>query len=610
MKFFQMTIKAINFVSCILMTVVVSSRAFCESDRASNNPDSSMQADFRWPTSVAWQDQWPQGELRKRLEQSFNRLESDIYDEDHVFRTTDSGDPWPGDTEGRLILGVSVVAQALQLSPRHLPKIIERLPSKFNSLGLLGQVRPPDVFDEQLLASHGWVLRGLSEYYKWTKDPKCAVWLNHMLDSLAVPLTHEIIKRYPIDPSERKHDGGEQGHPNENVNGWKVSSDTGCIFIFFDGLVQASLLLDRKDLQPVVNDLKDVILRFDMAKIQAQTHASLTGLRGLCRLYEASPDANLLAKICDRWALYRDTAMTANGENYNWFGRPTWTEPCAVVDSFLLAVDLWRYTMEPGYLEDAHNIYYNGLSAAQRSNGGFGLNTCAYPGNHVLKMHALEATWCCTMRGGDGLAHAAKYSWFVDDKDVFVTFPREGTAVLRQGNESIKLKQETGYPQQDSSAIIVEEVSPGFHGGIKLFSPSWMLNPRVKLNGKNIATQLDNGFLVVQSKFDKGDRLEWSFTQPIRVKRDDKELVRLYRGPLLLGIKDSDSASLGVDLNELLQYGGALPLKIGEKQLSTVYHLMDEAADREQYKIQVLFKDTEGGNSPAASPVSKRDVAK
>ena len=63
--------------------------------------------------------------------------------------------------------------------------------------------------------------------------------------------------------------------------------------------------------------------------------------------------------------------MTENHENYNWFDRfDTWTEPCAIIDSYLLAVQLWEHTMKPEYRDDAELIYYNGICHTQRNNGG------------------------------------------------------------------------------------------------------------------------------------------------------------------------------------------------------------------------------------------------
>lgn len=549
----------------------------------------SLSAPRTIPRPVPLLDQQAGGELLERLRRNMGRLESERYDPDHLFQTTDSGDPWPGDTEGRWILGVTLEAQALQREPKYLSEVFRRLPGKLNARGLFGAERPANVFDEQLLSSHGWVLRGLSEYHAWTGNSDALARANRILDSLAVPLGGKNIASYPLAPAERSHNGSESGHLSQEIGGWRVSSDTGCIFIFFDGLVQAVDLLGRDDLLPVVDELKNLMLRADLAALKAQTHASLTGLRALCRIYERDRSATLLRALRDRWSLYRNNAMTANDENFNWFGRPEWTEPCAVVDSLLVAVNLWRFTRDPSYLEDAHKIYYNGLAAEQRANGGFGLNSCAHMDEPVLKMHTLEATWCCTMRGGEGLARAAQFSLFTDDDGVMVTFPREGVATLTQGSESITLRQTTKYPQGDWAKLEVVEVSPGFTGKLKLFSPGWMSNSRLKLNDREIIAPVSEGFLVLSQRLRKGDRVDWQFQQPLRAN-ETQECVSVYRGPLLLGVKGGGLPK-PFDGAALPDFGASEPVVLGGEKFTSVYHLMDPAAEQKEYGCQVLFRN-------------------
>lgn len=542
------------------------------------------------PEPVSLSEQRPGGEMLERLRRNMGRLESELYDTAHVFHTTDSGDPWPGDTEGRLVLGVILEAQALQQSPKYLDEILRLFPAKLNTRGLFGKERPEGMFDEQLLASHGWVLRALSEYHCWQKDSRCPDWMNRMLDSLALPLRGKILATYPLNPAQRKHNGGATGHLNQQINGWKVSSDTGCVFIFLDGLVQAVSLLGRKDLMPVVEELKELMLRTDLADIKAQTHASLTGLRALCRLYEQDRSASLLRAIQDRWLLYRNTATTVNGENYCWFRRPEWTEPCAVVDSFLVAVNLWRYTRDPVYLEDAHHIYFNGLAAEQRANGGFGLNTCTHAAAPVLRMHTPEATWCCTMRGGEGLARAAQFSLFADDEGVLVAFPRDGEAVVRQGRQFIKLKQTTGYPQEGWVKLEVLETSNHFTGKLKLFSPEWTSDASVKLNGREIKTVTSEGFLVLSEQLKKSDRVDWTFRQPLRVMPSSSDSVAIHQGPLLFGVKGS-GLPIPLRIASLpAQNSSAASFEIEGKTFASVYHLMDPAAEKKEYACQVLFR--------------------
>ena len=102
-----------------------------------------------------------------------------------------------------------------------------------------------------------------------------------------------------------------------------------------------------------------MITRFfemDVVAIKAQTHATLTGLRAVLRYYAITGDKELLKKVVERYQLYRDLAITENYENYNWFERPEWTEPCAIIDSYLLSVQLWQSHQNQDYVEDA-SIY-------------------------------------------------------------------------------------------------------------------------------------------------------------------------------------------------------------------------------------------------------------
>ena len=141
-----------------------------------------------------------------------------------------------------------------------------------------------------------------------------------------------------------------------------------------------------------------------------QTHASLSATRGIMRLYQETGKKEYLDFACRFFALYCQEGMTENYANFNWFRRPTWTETCAIVDSYMLAMELFKQLKESNYLAYANKILYNALGHAQRSNGGFGCDVCAVVDGenellYVQEKH-YEASWCCTMRGAEGLSYA------------------------------------------------------------------------------------------------------------------------------------------------------------------------------------------------------------
>ena len=119
--------------------------------------------------------------------------------------------------------------------------------------------------------------------------------------------------------------------------------------------------------------------------------------------------------------------MDLTYQNLNWWGRPnTWTEPCAIVDSIMVALTLYKITKEEPYRQMAARIYHNGLATAQRPNGGAGTDSVVYlpyedfPGVTDQYMTGYEAPFCCTMRLCEGLWFISEHTdllWYETDED-------------------------------------------------------------------------------------------------------------------------------------------------------------------------------------------------
>ena len=69
------------------------------------------------------------GELKTRIDKNMSRLEEEKYQPAHVFLTDEQSGGWPGDTEGRTILGLVLDAQANHRTPRYLEEILSQLPA-------------------------------------------------------------------------------------------------------------------------------------------------------------------------------------------------------------------------------------------------------------------------------------------------------------------------------------------------------------------------------------------------------------------------------------------------------------------------------------------------
>lgn len=539
------------------------------------------------------------GELHQRTMKNFDRLETDIYTPENVFperhHPTSAG--WPGDKEGRTILGLVMEARATHRTPQYLDEMIKLLPEKLNRKGYLGSVQG-DTIDEQQLSGHGWLLRGLCEYYLWKEDVKVKTCIEGIIQNLALP-TMGHHRNYPITNDKRiAGTGGMAGSSANVVNGWKLSTDVGCDFIFLDGVVQAYALFPSDSLKNLIDEMISRFFEMDLVEINAQTHATLTGLRAVLRYYELSGNGKLLAEVQKRYLLYREQAITENYENFNWFERPEWTEPCAIVDSYLLAVQLWQHTWSARYLEDAQLIYYNALGHVQRENGGFGCDNCPGPADKFLSVKADEAFWCCTMRGGEGLSRAVQYSYFQEGDTIYIPAFHESSASFKLSGGQISITQHTNYPLGTKVTLKVSSPSVKGKPSIRLFIPSWLRGTKVFVNEKPVRVREKNGFLSILSAIKDGDVIEYTFSMNPRTEacankiHSKPDSQRIFYGPLLLGYDSQPEVSIPQNAEIEQVNGSEFQIKGTDIILSPVCHLMDKKVSQGSgYRKQILFSE-------------------
>ena len=211
-------------------------------------------------------------------------------------------------------------------------------------------------------------------------------------------------------------------------------------------------VLPSPELKQEINELIRLYRKIDHVAIKAQIHAVLFTTRGILRWYEQERNPEHLAFAEDLYRRYRHLAMTEDYENYNWFGTSESTEGCAIVDSFTVAIRLWRLTGKTEYLEDAQLILFNGLLANQKD-GDFGINNCVGPNHQLFLKDGGPAPWCCSVWGGKGLARAFQYSYFLRPDGLMVTIPGNSTVTARLPKGLLTLKQTTGYPHENGCAL-------------------------------------------------------------------------------------------------------------------------------------------------------------
>lgn len=507
-------------------------------------------------------------ELAMRANLNFSRLETAKYWPETIFEMDQHA--WPADWEGRTMLALTMHGQVSGRAPAFLDEILDGIPERLNEKGYLGPIYIDGVTHEQAMAGHSWMIRALTEYFYWKKDSepgqadKAMKILKGIIKGLYIPQT-DNYKDYPIEEPGRYDDPRWiLSHKQSKTKSHSGTSDAGCAFIAIDGATAAYELLGDEALKPLIENMIASYAILPREELHIQTHATLSGIRGILRWYRITGQADHLELAVNTFELYKKKALTDHYANYNWFGLPRWTEPCAVIDSFLVSQELWEITGQPGYLNDAHHILYNAIAHAQRANGAFGTDQCVgakikqrkevqdgtpweESDQAILYARALtyEVYWCCNMRGGDGLSRASLYSFYTEGNSVIMPYFHSCKAELKLEKGSLVLQEQANYPISGDVRFHILENSAGMVT-LKFFTPAaWTAGAvsKILLNGKEVESSFDNDFLIVNLELKSGDELElisemkfYTF-ESHPCENNSKDHFSFRHGPMMLGFK-------------------------------------------------------------------------
>ena len=380
-------------------------------------------------------------ELQQRIHLSYQRLSQTPYFHiENVFSPATYG--WQGDKEGRALLAfVSHYKMTGQKIPC-MEQLLSQYDSKCNALSYLGKIQT-DIISEQCLSGHSWVLRGFCEHYEQFHDAFSLEKLTAITENLYLPLT-DLYENYPIE-RENVDRGGVSGTDLGVVGKWLLSTDVGCAFMAVDGLSHVYQITRNEKVKVLLDIMTRKYHAIDKIAIRAQTHCTLTVGRGMMRMYKLTQEPFYLEGAKAIYELYvYGGGMSYTYQNLNWWRRPnTWTEPCAIIDSLMLAMEIHLATGEETYRKTAARIWCNGFATLQREHGGAGTDTIVTAESpwDTLAMISFEAIFCCTMRLAEGL-------WYVSThKDLLYT---ETTGKITKDSRGV-------YTDDD---VIYTEVTP------------------------------------------------------------------------------------------------------------------------------------------------------
>jgi uncharacterized protein len=226
---------------------------------------------------------------------------------------------------------------------------------------------------------------------------------------------------------------------------------------------------------------------------------------------------------------------------------PATTESCNTYNMLKLTRHLFTWTADVKYADYYERALYNHILASQDPETGMVMYFLSYsPGTFKTYCTKDNSFWCCV---GTGFENHAKYGegiYYHDDKSIYVNLfiPSE----LTWKEKGIKLIQQTGYPEEATTHLTIQEIK---EGNIPLYIryPSWATSgATIKINGKNIKiTQKPGSYIVLNKTWKTGDKIDITFPMSLRLvaTNDNPDLAAVVYGPLVLA---GDMGTDGIQL--------------------------------------------------------------
>jgi DUF1680 family protein len=251
-------------------------------------------------------------------------------------------------------------------------------------------------------------------------------------------------------------------------------------------------------------------------------------------------------------------------------------ETCNTYNMLRLTKLLYTTSADPHYMDYYERALYNHiLSTVNPIQGGFVYFTPMRSGHYRVYSQPQTSFWCCV---GSGIENHARYGEMIyshkgdDELIVNLFIPSKltwGKTVVEQVND---------FPAEEGTTLLINpKKASEFTVSIRI--PEWTEAARMnaKVNGEAVKAQIEGGYLKIDRKWAKGDKLTVDLPMSLRAVQlpDMSENYSFMYGPVVLaaslgkhnqlGMYADDSRGGHIAAGEKLPLH-EMPLIVGEKE--------------------------------------------
>ncbi len=270
----------------------------------------------------------------------------------------------------------------------------------------------------------------------------------------------------------------------------------------------------------------------------------------------------------------------AFGADYELPNLTAYNETCAAISMVYLFERMFLLHGDAKYIDCLERTLYNGVISGMSVDGGkfFYPNPLSSDGHYRFNADntMTRQPWfgcaCCPSNLSRFIPSMPGYVYGVRDNNLYVNLFAANTATIKVNGKDVTLEETTQYPWDgDISIKVLQNKAKTFNMLVRI--PGWVQSKvvpsdlyafnddifstyEVCVNGQKVEGELENGYLVINRNWKKGDVVRIHFDMPVRTVvanlrvSDDRGRIAVERGPLVYCAEWADNE--GINPHHLL----------------------------------------------------------
>lgn len=365
---------------------------------------------------------------------------------------------------------------------------------------------------------------------------------------------------------------------------------------------------------------QDLVPVKDLSKIGGHAVRAMYMFTGMADLVSATHDTTYVTALDRLWNDVIYTKMYLTGgigssrknegftEDYDLPNEDAYCETCASVGMVFWNQRMNMLKGDGKYVDILERSMYNGANAGMSLSGDlfFYVNPLASLGNHHRK--PWYGTACCPSQISRFLPSIGNYIYATSQNAAWINLFVQSETKVDIANTSVGINQRTEYPWDGKVSIDITPEKPT-NFDVKLRLPIWCKQYTLKVNGEEVKADNNLQYLVINRKWEKGDKIEFNMDMPVEVVAADPRVKAnigrraIQRGPIVYCLEEVDNPKFDeIELTPTTEYttsfdkdllGGVV--KITAKDKDKTYDFIPYYAwdNRDPGKMEVWSKYTE-----------------